>query len=108
MKVTFLSVALMALLVLGSHRANAQMYGPYPYAPYGDGVQYQPYPYPQQYDPYYELHVMHYQLYLQQYPGYSVYQPCCFVGGVVAPVWSPPVVRRPEAMTPRPRTFRRR
>jgi hypothetical protein len=107
MKVIFLSVALMTLLVLGSHQANAQMYGPYPYAPYWDGVQYQPYPYPQQYDPYYELHVMHYQLYLQQYPGYPVYQPCCFVTGV-APVWTPPAVRRPHATTPRPPASRRR
>lgn len=107
MKAIFLSIALMGLLVLGSHEVKAQMYGP-GYAPYWGGVQYQPYPYPQQYDPYYELHVMHYQLYLQQYPGYPIYQPCCFVGGI-APVWSLPVVRRSQVISaPRPRAFRRR
>ena len=106
MKAIFLSIALMGLLVLGSHEAKAQMYGSYPYAPYWDGVQYQPYPYPQQYDPYYELHVMHYQLYQQQYPGYPIYQSCCFIGGF-APIWSPPVVRRPQVASP-PRSFKRR
>ena len=111
MKAIFLSIALMGLLVLGSHEVNAQMYGPV-YAPYWDGVQYQPYPYAQQYDPYYDLHVMHYQLYLQQYPGYPIYQPfyqpCCFVGGV-GPVWSPPVVTLPRVViAPRPQAFRRR
>jgi hypothetical protein len=105
MKAIFLSIALMGLLVLESREVKAQMYGPYG-APYWGGVQYQPYPYPQQYDPYYDLHVMHYQLYLQQYPGYPIYQPCCFAGGV--PVWSPPVVRRPEVIAPRPRVSRRR
>jgi hypothetical protein len=106
MKAIFLSIALMGLLVLGSHDVKAQMYGPYG-APYSAGVQYQPYPYPQQYDPYYDLHVMHYQLYLQQYPGYPFYQPCCFAG--VGPVWSPPVVTRPQVIiAPRPRAFRRR
>jgi hypothetical protein len=108
MKATFLSIVLMSLLVLGSHEVKAQMYEPYAYAPYGDGVQYQPYPYPQQYDPYYDLHVMHYQLYLQQYPGYPIYQPCCFVGGV-APVWSAPIVRPPLVIiAPRLPVFRRR
>jgi len=106
MKAIFLSIALLALLVLGSHEVKAQMYEPYPYGAYWDGSQYQPYPYPQQYDPYYELHVMHYQLYLQQYPGYPIYQPCCFVG---VPVWSPPVVRSPRVIiAPRSRAFRRR
>ena len=107
MKTLFLSIALMSLLLLGNGEVNAQMVGPYPYAPYWDGVQYQPYPYPQQNDPYYELHVMHYQLYLQQYPGYPVYQPCCFVTGL-GPVWSAPVVRRPQAIPPRSRPFKRR
>jgi hypothetical protein len=107
MKAIFLSIALLGLLVLGSPEVNAQMYGPYAYAPYWGGVQYQPYPYPQQYDPYYDLHVMHYQLYLQQYPGYPIYQPCCYGG--VAPVWSPPIVTLPQVIiAPRPRPFRRR
>ena len=107
MKAIFLSIAVMGLLLLESHEVKAQMYGPYGYAPYWGGVQYQPYPYPQNYDAYYDLHIMHYQLYLRQYPGYSVYQPCCFAGG--APVWSPPVVRPPKVIiAPRPRAFRRR
>ena len=111
MKTIFLSIALIGLLGLGSHDVKAQMSGPDAYAQYWDGVQYQPYPYPQQYDPYYDLHVMHYQLYLQQYPGYPIYQPYsqpgCFVGGV-APMWSSPVVRRPQVTAPRPRAFRQR
>lgn len=107
MKTFSLSIALMGLLALGTREVKAQMYGLYPYGPDWNGVQYQPYPYPQQYDPYYDLHVMHYQLYLQQYPGYPVYQPCCFVAGV-APLWSPSFVTRPKSIAPRPRPFRRR
>jgi hypothetical protein len=95
MKALLFSLALMGLLVLTSGKAGAQTYDPYvPYGsdvPYGSGVPYGAYPYSQQYDPYYDLHTMHYQLYLQQYPGYPypVYQPCCLV---VGPVLTPPVV----------------
>jgi hypothetical protein len=39
---------------------------------------------PQEYDPYYELHAMHYQLYLPQYPAYTS---CCFQGGIMVPGW---------------------
>jgi hypothetical protein len=96
MKTLILAIVVMGVIVLGRHEAMAQTYGPSPYAPYWDGVQYQSYPYPQQYDPYYDLHVMHYQLYLQQYPAYPVYQPfyqpCCFITGV--PIWSTPVIRQ--------------
>ena len=117
MKALILAIAFVSILVLGNHEAVAQMYEPYPYASYWDGVQYQPYPqyqsypYPQQYDPYYDLHVMHYQLYLQQYPGYPVYQPfyqpCCFITGV--PVWTAPVIRQPgPKVAPRPLPPRRR
>ena len=106
MKTTFWAVTLMGLLVLSAHEVQALAYGPYPYAPYWDGAQYQQYP--QQYDPYYELHVMHYQLYLQQYPPYQIYQPCCFVGGVI-PGWSTPVSPLPPVVIrPRPHGFRRR
>jgi hypothetical protein len=96
MKALLFSIALMGLLVLPSGKAGAQTYEPYPYVPYGNdvpygsGVPYGAYPYPQQYDPYYDLHTMHYQLYLQQqYPGYPIYQPCCLA---VGPVLGPPVV----------------
>jgi hypothetical protein len=78
MKVSYLAVALFGLLVLGRGDLRAQAYGPY-YNPYWD-VQYQQYlqyqhylqwqeylDYLRQTDPYYELHVMHYQLYLQPY-----------------------------------------
>jgi hypothetical protein len=113
MKALILAIGVMSLIALGRHEAMAQIYAPYPYAPYWDGVQYQQYPYPQQYDPYYDLHVMHYQLYLQQYPGYPIYQPqpfyqpCCFVAGI--PVWTAPVVRQPGSkIAPRPISPRRR
>lgn len=106
MKAIIFSIALMGLLVLGSRDVNAQIYGSYGYPPYW-GVPYQPYPYPQNYDPYYDLHVMHYQLYFQQYPGYPYYQPCCFAG--IGPLWSAPVVTPPPVIiAPRPRPFRRR
>jgi hypothetical protein len=93
MKKSFLAVALLALLILGSRDIQAQPYGPYYYDPYWD-FQYQQYQqyqyylqwqqylaYAQQYDPYYELHVMHYQLYLQPYQPYQLYQPCCYAWG---------------------------
>jgi hypothetical protein len=110
MKALILAIGVMGVIVLGHREATAQMYAPYP-APYWDGAQYQPYPYPQQYDPYYDLHVMHYQLYLQQYAGYPVYQsfyqPCCFVSGV--PVWPAPVSRQPRSkLALRPLPPRRR
>jgi hypothetical protein len=112
MKAIILAIGLMSILTLGNHEAAAQMYDPYSYGAYWDGAQYQPYPqyqpnpYPQQYDPYYDLHVIHYQLYLQQYPGYPVFYPtCCFVTGI--PVLSAPVIRPPRPMAaPRPLPFR--
>ena len=112
MKAIFLAIALMGLLALGGDEAKAQMYGPYGYGSYWDGVPYQSYPYPQEYDPYYDLHVMHYQLYLQQYGVYPYYQPCCFAGGI-APLWSAPVIVTPPRrgiVGPRPRAlpYRRR
>jgi hypothetical protein len=110
MKAIVMAVGLMSVLLLGNHEATAQMYQPYPYNPYWDGVQYQSYPYPQQYDPYYDLHVMHYQLYLQQYPGYPVYpsfyQPCCFIAGI--PIQSTPVIRPRPNPASRPLPPRRR
>jgi hypothetical protein len=101
MKSLILAIVAISVLVLGRHEATAQMYGPDPYSPYWDGVQYQSYPNPQQYDPYYQLRVTHYQLYLQQFSGYPVYQPfyqpCCFITGV------PVIIRQPgPKVAPRP------
>ena len=75
---------------------------------YGDVIPYQPYPYPQEYDPYYELHVMHYQLYRQYYPGYPVYQPCSYVGGIPSCVVAAGGYSSAGIISPRPRAFRRR
>ena len=110
MKALLLTIGL-TIFMLGNQHATAQVYQPYPYGAYDNGLQNQSYPYPQQYDPYYDLHVMHYQLYLQQYPGYPVYpsfyQPCCFLSGV--PVWTAPAVRQPRPkIAPRPVPPRRR
>lgn len=105
MKRSLLAIALFGLLVLGARDLRAQ-YIPYP-GPYWD-FQYQQYlqyqyylqwqnylEYLRQTDPYYELHVMHYQLYLQPYQPYQVYQPCCYTFGVpvrsfgrVVPHWA--------------------
>lgn len=83
MKSAFLVVFLVGLLLLGVSDLGAQTYS-YPYY-YWDGFQYQQYS-PQDYDPYYELHVLHYQLYRPQYQAFPLYppyyQPCCFVGGL--------------------------
>jgi hypothetical protein len=107
MKTFFLAGVFAGMLVLlASPNAGAQVYAPSPYGSYWDGFQYQPYPYAQQYDPYYDLHVMHYQLYLQPYPGYPTYQP--FVTGV-APFWPQTVLTVPRVIvTPRPQAMRRR
>jgi hypothetical protein len=102
MKTTLLAVVFVGLLLLSALNSWAQAY-PYYYWDgsqyyYWTGSQYQPY-WPQQYDPYYELHVMHYQLYLPQYqyqpyPIYPpVYQSCCYIGGVVMPRPSVPVMQ---------------
>jgi len=110
MKTVFLSVMLIGLLLLGSGQVGAQTSDSYPYIPYGSGVPFGVVPYGTNsyayapYDPYYDLHTMHYQLYLPQYP---VYQPCCYFAG---PVWTPPVVVSPPRVIIAPRipVFRRR
>src|SRR5712692_8730932 len=95
MKMGLLTITLAGLLLLFTPDARAQVYDLYYY---WDGTQYQQF-LPQQYDPYYygdanqdayydpyyELHVLHYQLYLPQHGAYPVYGPCCFGGGVVFP-----------------------
>lgn len=105
MRKFYLAVTLLGALVLGSRDLHAQAYDPYYYDPYWDAIQYQQYQdylQWQQYlehlrlhDPYYDLHVMHYQLYLQPYQPYQAYQPCCYAWGVAVPQWSIPL--RPES-----------
>lgn len=75
MKKILVTAAFLGLFLLAGQNAGAQYadYQDYYAAPYWDGYPYD-YPYAQQYDPYYELHVMHYQLYLPPYPAYSY---CC-------------------------------
>jgi hypothetical protein len=89
-KTYFLAITLLALVLLGSRSAEAQASGPYYYSPYWD-AQYQNYlhwqaylEYLRQYDPYYELHVMHYQLYRPPSQAYQVYPPCCYAWDVTA------------------------
>lgn len=118
MKASFLAVALFGLLVLGARDLQAQAYGPY-YNPYWDAqyqqyLQYQHYlqwqeylEYLRQTDPYYELHVMHYQLYLRPYQPYQIYQPCCYSFGI--PALSKPINRGPHPFRSRtPQAVRRR
>src|ERR671922_1122018 len=95
MKTAFAATVLLGLLVLGTRDAQAQAYGPYYYGPYWDGSQYQQYV---QRNPYYDLEVMHYQLYLPQHQPYPIYQPCCFLGGVIIPWWSTPISPLPPAI----------
>ena len=103
MKMGLLTIALAGLLLSFTPDAQAQVYDLYYY---WDGTQYQqflpqqydPYYYgdqqdPAYYDPYYELHVLHYQLYLPQPGAYPVYGPCCFGGSVGFPSWRPVRVR---------------
>src|SRR5690348_7770402 len=95
MKKLFLAAAVFVLAMVTAGFAPAQVYAPgYPYyPPYGYGYGYgYPTPYGDpQYDPYAELHALHYQLYLPypyySYPYYGYY--CC-APGVIAPS-TPPV-----------------
>jgi hypothetical protein len=91
MKAWLLAIALFALLVSGVGHLGAQPYGSPYYDPYFDAqyqqfVNYQNYlnwqqhlSFLQQVDPYYQLHLMHYQLYLSPYQPYQTYAPCCYV-----------------------------
>jgi len=104
MKTAFLAALLIGSIVLGTQEVQAQDYSPYYYPPYGNGAQYQGYA--QEFDPYYQLHVLHYQLYL---PQYQPYPPCCFATGVVVPWWPTPIILRPKVIIgPRPQAMRRR
>lgn len=90
MKLWISAIALIGYLALGAPDLRAQMYGPY-YVPYWE-AEYQQYLHYQNYlqwqqhldylrhfDPYYQLHLLHYQLYLAPYQPYHSYLPCCYV-----------------------------
>ena len=117
MRASILAGALFGFLVLGAPDLRAQAYpyyDPYWVIQYQQYLQYQHYlqwqnylEYLRQTDPYYDLHVMHYQLYLQPYQPYQIYQPCCYSVGI--PVWSATPRRRlPQAAITRPNRFGRR
>ena len=91
MKAAVLTTLLWGFLTLGSPDARAQIHGPYfgsnPYwdAQYQQYLHYENYLQWQQYldylrsvDPYYDLHLIHYQLYLAPYNPYQAYWPCCY------------------------------
>jgi hypothetical protein len=90
----FLFSAVLFFGVMSARFAQAQVYVPgYSYyAPYGYAA---PYAEPQYYDPYAELHALHYQLYLPYpyyaYPYYGYY--CC----------GPVVTVPPRVVNPSPR-----
>src|SRR4051812_36597635 len=93
MKKFFLSTMFLLLSVLPAQLAAAQGYNPYySYSPYGYGT---PYGDPRDYDPYYDLHTEHYQLYLNPYGFY----PYCCAPAIIAPLTPPPVIINPR---PRP------
>ena len=88
------AVAIYGFLAFAASRLDAQIHGPYfgsgPYwdAQYQQYLHYQNYLQWQQYldhlrsvDPYYDLHVVHYQLYLAPYQPYYNYVPCCYAPG---------------------------
>jgi len=92
-----LAIGFTTALVILSAPARAQV--PYGYDPYAAYVEVQP-DYPQAYDPYYQLHVIHYQLYLQPYGYYYYpgYYAAPRVGVPGAPIVAAPgVVSRPMA-----------
>lgn len=117
-KTLFFVGALLSMLLSGAPDVRAQaygaFYGPYAAAQYQEYLQHQHYVQWQQYleylrqtDPYYDLHVMHYQLYRPPYPAYQTYVPCCYAVGI--PVWSRPVGRASDATGGRPpRAVKRR
>jgi len=92
MRKVFTALTFLALFLLAARIAGAQDYAPYyyPYPPYGYGA---PYGDPSQYDPYYELHTMHYQLYLDPYGFYPYWS----APVIIAPPAPPRVVVRPPA-----------
>jgi hypothetical protein len=89
-KRVLLAVAVAGLLAVFSGRAQASE--PYYYDPYTLEAPVPPAPY---YDPYYQLHVIHYQLYLRSYP--TVVYPY-YVRRVPVVVAAPPVVVLPAGV----------
>lgn len=90
MKKLFLAAAVFILTIISARLATAQVYVPgYPYyPPYGYGS---PYDDPQYYDPYAELHALHYQLYLP----YSYYSYYCCAPAIIVPPGPPAIIIRP-------------
>ncbi len=90
MKTLLLAIAVLSLIV---YSGQAQAYDPYFYDPYDVGVQYV-----QPDDPYYELHQIHYQLYLRPYSFYPypyfVPSPARVVV-IGAPAIGAPVIAKP-------------
>ena len=106
MKTSIFAMGLLSLLLLAVPNLRAQVYVPYDsryadipyeqYLQYEQQLQQQQYPeYWRQNDPYYDLHVLHYELFLQPYQPYLIYPPCCSVVGV--PFLSVPIHRLPHA-----------
>jgi hypothetical protein len=89
-KIFLSAIAIASLVAVYSGAAQA-------YDPYYDA--YDPYAVPVQYDPYYELHQIHYQLYLRPY---AVYPYPFFIPSParVVVVGSPVVVGMPFVATP--------
>jgi hypothetical protein len=88
----FLPIAILTVLMIYSGTARA--YDPYAYASYDA--------YPVEapsYDPYYELHQIHYQLYLRSYP--TVVYPYYVIRPVPVFVGAPPVVVAPVSKSMR-------
>ncbi len=80
MKIAFLGILVLSLLIFEVNQARAEhCYSEYPY--YWFGSNQTQYLDPQQYDPYYQLHQIHYQLYRQQY------NPTCCVPVVTIQGW---------------------
>ncbi len=118
MKACILTIGLFALLIMPATNLPAQVYAPYDsrYAdiPYEQYLQYEQQLQQQQYrgywrqnDPYYDLHVLHYELFRQPYQPYLMYPPCCYASDI--PLLFVPLRRLPHAARSRvPWTIRRR
>lgn len=102
MKVPVLFAPLLAFsLFLPPGDLKAQSYEPAGgYVLFWDGARYQWYWV--QYDPYAELHVMHYQLYLPSHRPYQVYPPCCYTVVLPPPHGSRTGTAVPRSSRPQP------
>jgi hypothetical protein len=102
MKKIFFAAMFFCLLVLPARLALGQGYVPDYYydPPYGT-----PYGDPRAYDPYYELHALHYQLYLNpyQYQSYPYY----VAPPIIARPARPPIIVSPMPRRSIPRGNRR-